>query len=260
MRRLPALLGAVALSVTPACLVRGTAPAREGTVRTGRGTFVVRSDAVDAASFDAVVVAVRKGEAALSRWGHFKEPVRVNVLPDRQTFDAAVGEGGFPGRRGFARYDDVFLLSPENWSALGARQAEVEELVLHELTHCLMYQRAGSRTQWRRKGIPLWFREGMASYIAHQAYRWKAPDIKPLSPDASPFAEAEEVAGGDVRRAYGLAHYAFQALVNRRGEDGVRALLRAMERGVDFPGAFEEVYGLPPRAFTRALETSLDRH
>src|SRR6185295_2154512 len=50
--------------------------------------------------------------------------------------------------------------------------ADVDELMLHELTHCVMYQRSASAADWSRKRIPLWFREGMASVTASQSYRW----------------------------------------------------------------------------------------
>ena len=53
----------------------------------------------------------------------------------------------------------------------GLHPGQVAELLTHELTHCLMYQRSATADSWPYKGIPLWFREGMASVTAHQGYR-----------------------------------------------------------------------------------------
>ena len=88
------------------------------------------------------------------------------------------GAGGrrAPARAGLAarwsRYDEVFVQAPSTWGLAGATPAQVDELLLHELTHSLMYQLASDRLGWSRKQIPLWFREGMASFTADQAYRW----------------------------------------------------------------------------------------
>jgi len=226
------------------------------------GTFTVRARGVDRTAFDQVVHAIRSASRELRRWGDFREPVAIRIFPDVERFDEAVGEGRFPNRRGFARYDQVFLLSPSTWSSRGAREAELEELVLHELTHSLMYQHASTRTGWRRKGIPFWFREGMASYTARQAYRWKEPsraEIRGRSSyqdeeDDSPFPHSER---DDVQSRYGVAHYAFDALLARGGERRIRELLDEMEEGSDFEEAFEETYRKPVLEFIAELERGL---
>lgn len=241
----------------------------EEELRVGRGTFTLRARNVDRDAFDQVLQSVRNAGRELERWGDFRDPVEIVILPDPARFDEAVGEGRFPGRRGFARYDQVFLLSPAAWSPRGARDAELGELVLHELTHALMYQHASNRTGWRRKGIPFWFREGMASYTARQAYRWKEPSRDLYHEGRAPFREEREdergeadeadrrPERGDVQTRYGLAHYAFDALLARGGERKVRALLEEMEDGSAFDEAFEQTYREPVPEFIAKLERTL---
>ncbi len=236
--------------------------AQEEELEVGSNTFTVRAQEVDRDAFEQVVGAVRRAGRELKRWGDFRDPVEVLVLPDRERFDEAVGEGRFPDRRGFARYDQIFLLSPSAWGRRGAREAELDELVLHELTHALMYQHASTRTGWRRKGIPFWFREGMASYTARQAYRWKEPSREQLREGRSVFQEEREDEnqlgerdGGRTR--YGLAHYAFDALLARGGERRIRELLEEMDDGAGFDEAFEETYRKPLPDFIAELERTL---
>lgn len=207
-------------------------------------TLTIRGQGVDPRGFEQVLRAVEKADRPLERWGELHDPVTITVLPNDRALDAEVSEGRFAGRRGFARYDEIFVLAPEVWGRRGARSAELEELVLHELTHTLMYQLASNRTGWRRKGIPFWFREGMASYTARQAYRWREPS-------------RDELEDPDVRGRYGLAHYAFDTLLSRGGERRVKAVLDEMQEGSSFEEAFEEVYRKPEPEFIAELERTL---
>ena len=63
--------------------------------------------------------------------------------------------------------------------------AALNELLTHELTHCVMYQRAGTDLNWSLKGIPLWFREGMASVTAGMA-TWCQPSTVSRPEDQPP--------------------------------------------------------------------------
>jgi hypothetical protein len=237
-------------------------PRLSETLELKNGTFELRSDEVDRAAFDRVAESIERAAEALERWGDFREPVRVTVVASSRKLDQLVNEGRFPGRRGFARYDQVFLLSPDAWSARGAREAELEELVLHELTHALMYQHSARRTGWRRKGIPFWFREGMASYTARQAYRWDEPSRAALHDELQDELSDEQGSrpdrfSGTVKERYGAAHYAFDALLSRGGERRVRELLEEMEEGSAFDEAFEEIYREPVPQFLAQLERDL---
>ncbi|MGA9526415.1 MAG: hypothetical protein WBV82_33505 [Myxococcaceae bacterium] len=218
------------------------------------GQFVFEHDEVDHPSREKVARAIDKASPELARWGGLREPVHVYILPSHQALEDAVQRPDYDWLRAWAKYDQIFLQSPRTWSVLGASQSDVDELVLHELTHIVMYQQAANRTHWSRKGIPLWFREGMASFTANQGYRW--PSLEDLArflhrnPDTHPIANPEPLYRGESAIVYGAAHHAFAFLVRRYGEDEVREILRAMrEEELDFRGAFEQTTGVTHDAF-----------
>jgi len=70
----------------------------------------------------------------------------------------------------------VLVQSPRSWE--GAAEADeatlaaaLAELLAHELTHALMYQRLARGDGAPVEEPPLWFREGMASLTAGQGAR-----------------------------------------------------------------------------------------
>lgn len=220
---------------------------------TDRGQFILQFAAQDREAIDRVVLSLKRAAPKLERWGSLRDPVHIRVLPTHDLLEAAVNRQGFAWLRAWARYDEVFLQSPKTWGVFGAAQDQLDELVLHELTHCLMYQLAATRTGWNRKGIPLWFREGMASFTANQGYRW--PALEDLArwfeknPGEDPVKAPEGLYQSKSEWVYGAAHHAFSFLVKRYGEAKVREVLAAMRGGQDFPQAFEDVIGLSPDRF-----------
>jgi hypothetical protein len=213
------------------------------------GAFVFEYGEADRHGKEQLEQAVHQASPRLARWGGLTEPVTVYVLPSHHALEEAVGRRGHPWLKAWARYDEVFVQSPRTWSLFGAGQREVDELMLHELTHSLMYQQASDRTHWRRKGIPPWFREGMASFTAEQGSRWSSPEDLARFYQEHPSAPVGDPDALTVRIAYGGAHHAFAFLVRRRGVDGVRALLAAMKDGRSFDEAFEEMVGVSQSAF-----------
>jgi hypothetical protein len=129
----------------------------------------------------------------------------------------------------------------------------VAELVLHELTHCVMYQASGNASTWPRKGIPLWFREGMASWTARQAARWMTLESLASAldhlPEADPLGAPEALYRTQDALVYAAAHHAFTYLVRTHGEEKVRALLARMGGGAGFAQAFQAVMGMDEHAF-----------
>ncbi len=218
------------------------------------GRFVFEHGDADHQTRAIIEQAISKAAPELARWGGLREPVHVYILDSHQALEDAVHRQDYGWLRAWAKYDEIFLQSPRTWSVLGASQTDVDELVLHELTHTVMYQQAANRTHWSRKGIPLWFREGMASYTASQAYRW--PSLEDLSrfflrnPDKNPVANPEPLYQSESAIVYGAAHHAFAFLVRRYGEDEVREILTAMrEYELDFRSAFEQSTGVSLEAF-----------
>ncbi|MBN1204366.1 MAG: hypothetical protein JXB05_05535 [Myxococcaceae bacterium] len=199
--------------------------------------------------------AIEKASPRLARWGRLQEPVTVHLHPDHDALERAVRRSGYTWLRAWARYDVVDVQAPDSWRPVSATQRDLDELLLHELTHTVMYQMAADQGGWRQKKIPAWFREGMASFTAEQSYRW--PTLEQLArtleenPTWEPLLRPESLMRDQMPVAYGAAHHAFTFLVNRYGEDTVRALLREMNRGPDFPVAFMATVGLPPENFLR---------
>jgi hypothetical protein len=191
----------------------------------------------------------------LERWGTLSEPLTVLVLPDHDSLEDAVRQRGLGWLRAWGRYAEVFIQAPSTWGLAGASPTQLNELLLHELTHSLMYQLSADRFGWSRKRIPLWFREGMASYTAEQTYRWGS--LEELArylerhPDADPLRKPEELYRDESNLVYGVAHHAFTFLVRRYGEEAVRGVMSEMKGGADFPEAFEAAIGLTPDAFVR---------
>jgi hypothetical protein len=199
--------------------------------------------------------AVAEALPRLERWGVLREPVIIKVMPDHASLEAAVRQHGYDWLRAWSRYDEVYIQAPSTWSLAGATQPQINELLLHELTHSVMYQLASDRLGWSRKQIPLWFREGMASYTAEQSYRWVSLEEIARhferAPGSDPVRRPGDLYRDDSNLIYGVAHHTFAFLVRRYGEDSVRGLLREMKGGKDFPRAFESAIGLSPDAFVR---------
>ncbi|MFP2934538.1 hypothetical protein ACLESO_57415, partial [Pyxidicoccus sp. 3LG] len=243
-------------SVPATAPVDGEAAQKEsaGGLRTPVGPRIdveYRERDTDAAS--QVKLAVERALPRLARWGTFDDSVTIVVHPNHAALERAANRQGYDFLRAWARYEQIELQSPRTWSMLGASQSQVDELLLHELTHSLMYQVASDRLAWTRKRIPLWFREGMASYTAEQGYRVSSlDDLERFwrnQPRADPLSEADTLYQGSSDIVYGAAHHAFTFLVRRYGEPTVRGVLHAMSRGPDFPEAFAEAVGVRPEAF-----------
>jgi hypothetical protein len=224
-------------------------------VETEVGTFHIEYPAREEAGARMVRASLEHAGPRLARWGKLRKPVTVRVHLDHKALERAAGRSGYAWLRAWARYDVVDVQAPRTWSPLRASQEDLNETMLHELTHTVMYQAAADVGGWRQKKIPAWFREGMASYTAAQSYRW--PTLESLArtleahPTWEPLLRPEPLYADQMPVAYGAAHHAFSFLVSRYGEDTVRALLAEMSRGPDFPVAFTSTVGLPPETFLR---------
>ncbi|HEX8435778.1 peptidase MA family metallohydrolase [Archangium sp.] len=251
------VVAVLALALLSGCATRRRAaePALSASVELARpsGQFLIEYDPADARDAARVQQAVEQALPRLARWGALRETVSIKVMPDHESLENAVQQRGMGWLRAWGRYDDVFVQAPSTWGVAGATQPQINELLLHELTHSLMYQLASDRLGWSRKQIPLWFREGMASYTAEQSYRWVS--LEEIArhfervPDSDPVRSPGELYRDDSNFIYGVAHHAFSFLVRRYGEDAVRALLGEMYEGKSFPEAFQSAIGVPPDTF-----------
>ncbi|MBI3182130.1 MAG: hypothetical protein HYZ28_08290 [Myxococcales bacterium] len=222
-------------------------------VHTGAGEFELEYAERDAGDRLRVQEAIERAAPKLARWGALREPVSVRIMPNHRLLEEAVDRRGFGWLRAWARYDEVFVQAPRTWSLFGASQGEVDELMLHELTHCVMYQASATRTSWSRKQIPLWFREGMASLTADQGYRW--PSLEDLArfyeaePEVDPVAGPDGLYQAQSDIVYGAAHHVFAFLVRRHGDAAVRATMARMSGTEAFPEAFTAAVGASPASF-----------
>jgi hypothetical protein len=227
----------------------------------------------DQAAAAQVERALRVAIPRVARWGGLRAPVTLTIHPSHEALEAAIRRDDYPWLRAWARYATIDLQSPSSWGLLGASDRKVEELLAHELTHCVMYQQAATEWTWSYKGIPLWFREGMASVTAGQGYRrlgvealWRfyerglagAGDGEPGAVAraargrrglADPLADPEPLYQGDSEVVYGAAHHAFQFLLDRYGEETVRRVVARMRAGQVFDRAFREAVGIDDARF-----------
>ena len=274
MRALATALGCALAACAPR--VPDGAPARTETIAIGETTVRLEYQARDASSARRVVEALVRAIPSAERWGQLRVPVTVVLHPSHAALEEAVHRDGFSWLRAWARFDTIDLQSPRTWNLIfPPAPAEIEELLAHELTHCVMYQRAGSAWSWPYKGIPLWFREGMASVTAGQGHKRSGPESlwafyanatpgagggapsaggdggRPgrLRRDGDPISDPEPLYQGEADLVYGAAHHAFQFLLDRYGAERVQRLLAEMGDGHGFEAAFRSAIGIPAEAF-----------
>ena len=259
--------------------VPGGAPALSETIVVGESTVRLEYHARDAGAARRVAEALVKALPCAERWGRLRVPVTVVLHPSHAALEEAVHRDGFAWLRAWARFDTIDLQSPRTWNLVfPPSREELEELLAHELTHCVMYQRAGSAWSWPYKGIPLWFREGMASVTAGQGYKRGGPEPlwafyarttpgagggEPaaggggsggagrwrLGRNGDPISDPEPLYQDEADLVYGAAHHAFQFLLDRYGAERVQRLLTGMGDGHGFEVAFRAAIGIPTEAF-----------
>lgn len=197
--------------------------------------------------------ALERVSPGLARWGGLAAPVTVSVLPTHEALERAVCRRNYEWLKAWAQYDSVILQAPNTWA--GSADAQLDELLLHELTHCLMFQRSATPETWTKKEIPMWFREGLATVTAQQGYRF--PTLESLArwvnanPERDVFRDGDALSQLDYEAVYGIAFHAVTFLLRRYGEAGVSATMAAMHRGLAFPSAFAAAVGVPVESFQR---------
>ena len=196
---------------------------------------------------------LRAAAPELARWGALRSTVDIWVLPTHQRLEDAAARPNDPLLRAWARYDEVLLQAPASWAPRPATPADLTELMVHELTHCLMFQLSGTQERWSDGQIPFWFREGMASITAHQGYRRMTLEALAQFYDAHPGVDPVtrpdplDPAREDV--LYSAAHHAFTFLLRRYGDRAPTAVLQTMGQGLAFAPAFERTLHLSAESF-----------
>ena len=266
-----ACLLALAAAAIAACAPRlGEGAPRTIPVAIGASQLRVEYLPEDADAARDVVEALQTAVPKAERWGPLRAPVTITLQPTHEALEQAVHREGYGWLRAWARYDTIDLQSPRTWSVLLPPDArELEELLAHELTHCVMYQAATSRWTWQLRSIPLWFREGMASVTAGQAHRRAGPQTIWAFYTSSagsgggsdggagpvpayrgdPLTDPDPLYRSDAALVYDTAHLAFQFLIDRYGDARAARLLALMREGDDFGSAFLRAIGISHEAF-----------
>ena len=222
-----------------------------------------------------VARAVVAAAPRVARFGVLVAPVTITIHPSHEALEAEVRRTGYEWLRAWARYQRIDLQSPRTWGLFGASDREVTELVMHELTHCAMYQLAGNDLTWMYKDIPRWFSEGLASVAAEQGYRrgevrdlWRFyEDVLPGSGDGvagaragagvargpsslgDPLVDPDPLYQDQSQVVYRAAHHAVAFLLARYGEERVHRVVQLMGEGRRFPAAFREAIGIGDAEF-----------
>ena len=262
--RLPA--GVAALGAALALVHGGCATARppvSDALVTDAGP--IRLDFVEwnASTDELLKAAVPEAARALRRWGGLHEPVQITVVNSHWELEQAVGRS-LPGISAWARRNQVVLWDPRWWPlppgaaddpalTTRLRRAQVTGLLEHELTHCLMFQRAGGAPSDPRDRIPFWFREGMATLTAGEGAQWPPPESLSqwlvAHPGVDLLREAGTLARTDPAVAYGAAYHGFDFLVRRYGDGTVLKVLDGMRVREGFPQGFEDAVGVSVPSF-----------
>ncbi|MFL5311578.1 MAG: hypothetical protein ACJ79H_14100, partial [Myxococcales bacterium] len=130
---------------------------------------------------------------------------------------------------------------------------EMSELLVHELTHALMYQLLQPADGGWPEEPPLWFREGMASVTAGQGHRRLALEDLRRWQRAHPAADllhpTPELYRTEREAVYAAAHRTFELLLALRGDQAIRDVIRGVRSGARFERAFALATGEPLAAF-----------
>ena len=133
-------------------------------------------------------------------------------------------------------------------SPLAGAKMNLERILAHEITHCIIDDAAG------RYPVPRWFHEGAAEYFSGG---WGILDMTYLTwhtvtGGLMDFEDIQNVFHGgrrDAGLAYDLSRLAVAQLVNRFGDGALRAIVHGMADGKDFDDAFLAAVGLSPARF-----------
>jgi len=245
---------ALALCLLTACAHVDARPPAPPIAVSGSPLSVQSESGDDDGELSSLIATAAEALPEIDRWGGLRARTRIIVVPDHAALEARAHHPGYGWLRAWARYDVVYLQSPRTWHLLGIRPGrdELRAILVHELTHCTMYQAISDGSDWDQRKVPLWFREGLASWTAHQAERRLSErDLSRFlarHPAIDPLGEADALYQHDEALVYSAGHWAFDRLAGL-GTDRVNALLKAMRAGRSFAEAFQAAFDETPEGF-----------
>ncbi len=183
--------------------------------------------------------ALRTAVPVAERWGALAAPVTITIHPTHEALEAAALRPDHPWLRACARADSIEVQSTRSWSRGWVTDAELAQLLAHELTHCVLYQTLRGEPRLARS-VPGWFWEGMATTTAGERF---AP-VQGRSAAPDPFTATPSLYGTASPLVYATADHAFRYLVQRYGQARIRQLLARLRDGADFQAAFQDSMGI----------------
>lgn len=182
-------------------------------------------------------------DATLSAWGRFRQPVRLGTTEDRAELLAASPCPTDALLCAVARLDRLLVLAPQRWGRTPSPM-QLEQTLVHELAHVLMFQRCTPENATREVSLPTWFREGMATVVAEGApspAQRRALAQHPALDDL-PTADAALMNRWPID-AYACACSMFEDWMASHGHRRLSALCRAMRAGHGFSAAHARACG-----------------
>lgn len=185
----------------------------------------------------------------LGVFGALRAPLTIALYAEQTTIESHAGLSHSPWLRAWATYERIDLQTPSRWQG-PCRREHLAALLLHELTHLAMYQRVGTRDDWHKKPLPLWFREGLATFVAGEGDNPYTPERLRdfyLSADypGDPVLEGESLLQSHPREVYAASHLFMQALVARHGNEKIGRVLDLLRAGQGFLEAWQNATGTP---------------
>jgi hypothetical protein len=219
---------------------------RSERVEVDGASVVVRHPESDADAAGQVARVLPAAVRAAARWGPLPADTVVTIQPGPQGLAAVAGARASPWMRAWARRGAVDLQAPRTWSRGAASDEALRQILAHELTHCVLFERAGPR--WQERRVPHWFLEGMASVAAGERHRGAR---------AEGLGSPGDLLATDPRAAYATADRAFRDLLLQHGEARVAGILDGLAAGLPFPDSFREATGTSVSDFEAGVAARL---
>ncbi len=186
---------------------------------------------------------LKEANTAVERWGRLPQPVTLSIVPSHEALETAVGVRGYSWLRAWSYAKQIILQAPGSWRASGASDAELVEILTHELTHCYTFQKLLPATT---DAIPTWFREGLATVTAQQGARYlsleELADWQQANASVDVFRDAERLSKDNFDTVYSFSHHAMVHVLRQHGDASIEVLLGQVSAGEPFQFAFEKTF------------------
>ncbi len=183
-------------------------------------------------------------------------PIEIVVTADARSYDASLQQEMPTWGIAFAILEEQRILVDVNRATRSYNS--LDEVVPHELSHLLVYQRVP------RVRFPIWFLEGLAQW---QAREWSLVDSWQLmnavwsgdSVRLSAMSWFYPAGEQQAQVAYRVAYAAFTELFNDVGFDKLPEFLAEVDRTKDFTEAFKDYWGFSVDEYDAYFRNELEK-